>query len=147
MENDINFDGSFIGAQGTMDAKDTERRYHLNCLVKVLTVSRVNNGKVYESQRVYLIPQESTETIKFYDCYLPSYIVQESEDEPTIELVFMAIPLSKPFRAYVSTGDKDLPQKHIGLMSVDLLDNFRPYNEKIIRVDCLALSEHEDYDI
>lgn len=143
----VQIDNSFMDAQGTLEIEDTERRYHLLCRVDMRTVTRVNNGTKYEVKKVYLIPQESTELIQFYDAYLPDYIDEGVDEEATIELVFMGIPMSKPFRAYLSKGDRDLKEKHIGLMTLELSDSFAPYNGRVIRIDCLAHSEHSKYDV
>jgi hypothetical protein len=143
----VQIDNSFMDAQGTMEIDDTERRYHLNCRVDIKTVTRINNGTKYETRKVYLIPEASTELVQFYDAYLPDYIEEGTDEEATIELVFMGIPMSKPFRGYLSKGDRDIHSKHIGLMTVELLDSFSPYKDKIIRIDCLAHSEHSKYDV
>lgn len=143
----IAIDESFMGAQGTMDVKDTEKTYHLTAKVVIKEITQVNNGTKYVFKKVYLMPIASGELVKFYDTYLPEYIAEGAEDDPSVELVFIGIPMSKPFRAYLSKGDRLVHEKHIGLMTTELNDTFKLFEGKNIRIDCLALSEHESYDV
>lgn len=145
-----NFNNSvneFADAMNTMREDAREESYHLTCKVKVVKETRRTdkaNGdfESYEATLVYLIPQESSEQIRFWNCYLPDYIASIES-----ELVFMNIQNSRPFRGYVDVANKNVDRRHIGVMSRDMITFLSTYNDKTIRVDCLPCSEHDKYDV
>jgi hypothetical protein len=147
---DTNFSGAvneFANAVNTMNEDAREDTYHLSCLVKVKKETRTNTnakGEVerYEATLVYLIPNESSEQIKFWDCYLPDYITSIES-----ELVFMNIVNARPFRGYVDVANKNVDKRHIGVMSREMIDFLSTFDGKTIRIDCLPCSEHDKYDV
>jgi len=147
---DNNFSKSvneFAEAQNSFREDDKENTYHLYCIVKVKRETRTNvnakgENERYEATLVYLIPTESSEQIRFWNCYLPDYVASIES-----ELVFMNILNGRPFRGYVEVGNKDVEKRHIGVMSREMISFLSSFDGKIIRVDCLPCSEHDKYDV
>lgn len=147
---DTNFSDAMndFAKQGhTMKEDDKEITYHLSCKVKVVRETKVNtqaNGETvkYEATIVHLIPEESSEQIKFWNCYLPEYISSIES-----ELVFMNLVNGRPFRGYVDVANKHVDRRHIGVMSREMIDFLKTFDGKVIRVDCLPCSEHDKLDV
>jgi hypothetical protein len=133
------------GRDQGLHIEDTEKTYRLTCEVKKKIVTRVNNGNRYEMRMIYLVPQMSGEMIKFYDAYLPEYVVEVDNNE----LVFLNMKSGKAFRGFLSPSTKDIPERHIFIMTnseSDFLDSI--FVEKMkIKIDCIPFSEHKDFDV
>ena len=121
-----------------------ERTYHLTCDVKKKTVSRINNEKSYETTIFYLVPRTSGESIRFYEAFLPDYVTEVNNNEH----VFLNLKSGHAFRGSLSPANKDIPERHIFVMSDDekeFLSNV--YREDLsIRIDCIPFSEQPHFN-
>lgn len=139
IENQIN------GRDQGLHLEDTEKTYRLTCEVKRKTISKINNETQYEMRIVYLVPQMSGEMIKFYDAYLPDYVVEVDNNE----LVFLSLKSGKAFRGFLSPATKDIPERHIFIMTnseSEFLDKI--FSDKMkIQVECIPFSEHKNFDV
>jgi len=120
----------------------TDRVYQLSARVLIKKIPLNNKGVVYYQNRVYFIPEQSTELIYFYNTYLPENLVEDENN--LIERMFMCLPLGRPFIGYMTKGDMFVQERHIVLMNNEMWEKFKPYNNQVIRIDCLTQKEYED---
>lgn len=128
-----------------MHIEDTERKYVLVCEVKRKTLTKINNEKAYEMRVVYLVPQMSGEMIRFYDCYLPEYVLEVDNNE----LVFLNYKSGKPFRGFLSPPTRDINERHIFIMTnseSEFLDKIFT-DDMRIQIECVPCSEQKDFDV
>lgn len=124
----------------------TDKRYKLTVSVFVRKVPLMNNGTVYYKNRVFFIPDESTETVFFYNTYLPAHIESnEGLVAPSPqEIVFMSLSLGRPFIGMVNRADKMINRPYILLMNDEMAERFFPFNGKKTVIESLTLKESEE---
>jgi hypothetical protein len=132
-----------------MYIEDSEKTYHLKCEVKRKVSVLRNNETSYTKKIIYLVPQMSGEMIRFYDAYLPDYVVEVDNNE----LVFLNLKSGKPFRGFLSPATKDIPERHIFIMSdseSEFLDSIFKFDftEKFyIEIECVPHSDQINYNV
>lgn len=88
--------------------------FRVQAKVKVTRVSINDNGNKYSNTLVLLIPQESSELIRFYDEWLPSV----SDENPEFTGRINTGGVSMPSRMCLSRGSKFYHEPYILAMSV-----------------------------
>jgi hypothetical protein len=135
---------NITGTNYGLDPDASERSYHLTCEVKRKIATRTNGETRYEARIIYLIPQMSGEMVRFYDAYLPEYIVEVDNNE----LVFISLKSGKPFRGFLSPATREIPERHIFIMTnreSEFLDKI--FTEGMtIKVECIPFSEQKNFD-
>lgn len=132
-----------------MFIEDSEKTYHLKCEVKRKVLVLRNNETSYTKKIIYLVPQMSGEMIRFYNAYLPEYVVEVDNNE----LVFLNLKSGRPFRGFLSPATKDIPERHIFIMTdseSEFLDNIFKFdfeNKFYIEVECVPHSDQSNYDV
>ena len=128
-----------------MHIEDAEKTYHLSCEVKRKIVTKTNNGNRYEARLMYLVPQMSGDMIRFYDAYLPEYVVEVNNNE----LVFLSMKSGKAFRGFLSPSTQDIQERHIFIMT----DEESKFLDKIfteglkIQVECIPFGEQINHNV
>lgn len=73
-----------------------------------------------EADFIFLIPQLNQHLERFYSAWFPRNTVAIEG-----ELLFFHKMSSSPFRVYMSLATKDCPERHLGVMSMDMFDFFK----------------------
>jgi hypothetical protein len=134
-----------------------ESEYSLNCKI----VSKIKyyddedkNGNKFRASTVlyFLIPQESTHQVLFFDAWLPTV------EEETFEVAaIIHSPINKPARLGVRRSNKDCPEHHLYLMTTDIeseIDAFVKWTKKewkssevAIKITILPQTKEDQLDI
>ena len=138
----MNYNGNDIAYRdGTWD------EYKLRCQIKYIPKRGYINwqGHQYESDFVLLVPDQSTEMMKFFAAWLP-------DDEKEIEIVtFIGAPVIEQCRCYVRRKDEKCRDSHylqvMSLHAEDALKNLRtPWYERFRgrRIDVNVFSANKE---
>jgi len=139
-------------------AKKVEKEYHLTCEIR----SKIKNytdtdsmGREFKAttEIFFLVPKTSTHQILFLDAWLPSY------EEETYEVVaIIEHPVAKPARLGIRCANKDCPEPHLIVMTVEIEDTIRNYVDYVrkelgsvkypeLKLTVLPASEEENFDV